>query len=554
MTESKDVNSLSQSLVYLVSPAPRGGDNYWARVINGTDKVYLKDYGTASVSITPNGRYILTVDIDFFNRLSAPLKKLVLIHEAGHLALRHIERFIKILANMQDPIVRSALINVANYAMDFCVNDQLVRTEKEFAACHLALNEEEKSEFFKKFKEDTGPITQWPFFLPEEFGFPKGKTMWEYMKLMLKDLPRFHQQVTELLKQMGEEAEGDESGDGDGEGDEEGSGGSGSGMGGKGRGKGKGSSNGADDNDPTLPEGLAGKAKAHPEKFSDMEKLFDKLNRHNHDKWNEAAEKMNPQEAVSASNKLKNHARRLVKTAHDQTMRSRGTVPAGIEQLVKDLLEPEQVPWTWLFQDVLASSIASKVIEEMASPNMSLLNLDYIEPWPGNTVDFAFNVTWITDTSGSVSDREYARACNELNALLRINKSVKVRYLECDAAIQKEEITDNIQPPDEVRRKELQKRRGYGGTVYTPVFRRLCGVDQPGDWACEKPLEDMPKPDLVVVYTDGGVVIQDECFPQYHPGCPIIWLLAPNCHPAPGMDDTPPDRLIKMFHIKNEED
>ena len=88
--ETHEDNALSQSLVYLVSG--RGDNNYWARVINGCDKVYPKDFGTCAVMLTSRGRFTLAADLDWLNARSARMRKLVLIHEAGHISLRHIER------------------------------------------------------------------------------------------------------------------------------------------------------------------------------------------------------------------------------------------------------------------------------------------------------------------------------------------------------------------------------------------------------------------------------------------------------------------------------
>lgn len=128
-------------------------------------------------------------------------------------------------------------------------------------------------------------------------------------------------------------------------------------------------------------------------------------------------------------------------------------------------------------------------------------------------------------------------------------------YCECDAAMQKEVKVTNIEPPGDEYVKELQNRRGHGGTVYTPFFKRVAGVDEPNDWVPGAPRLDErhPKPDLMVICTDGGVGLMGECFPKYKPDCPIIWLLMPNCRPVPGMDNVPPDRIIEMFHMKQED-
>jgi len=570
-TAATESTELSRSLVYLVSP--RGGDNYWARVINGTDKVYLDTEGTLSVSIAKNGRYVLTCHNPFFEGCSVPMRKLAVIHEAGHLALRHLERVTRLLTTQADPLVRKTIQTIYNYALDFAVNDSILRKEPEFVQVHRPRG------------TDKGEFT---FLLPEEFGYPKGLSVEEYVRLMLKDIDHARQVMREILEctqgdgdeskgGAGAESGGGRGGESESDSDPEGR----SGTGGEGgesssekpnstsgsgdqknkssserrRGKGGGKApTESDVEDPSLPPGLGEVARSDSESVDELQEMFDELNHENHDAWQDQLDNMSREEALSMANRMKAHARQLVRGAHEQTKRSRGFVPAEIEKMVERLLEADQTPWDWLLDDQLASSVASKVEEAMVMPNLSFINEDHLEPWPGLALNFAFNITWIDDISGSVSSPEHARACRCVNSLMASNKNVKLTYMQVDAALHLEEATDNLQSPDPEKLKEMLARRGAGGTVYTPAFKRILNVDTPSDWVRPelKPREPHPKPDLVIVTTDGGVRIEGECFPVYHPGCPIIWLVLPGNRPAPGMNDSAPDRVIEMFNIKSE--
>ena len=561
MTVTEHNNALSQSFVYLVSP--RGGNSYWAVVINGCDKLYVPGMGTCAVTLTPNGRYTLSCDPEFFGGLSDPMKKLVLVHEAGHIAMRHPERACKLLAHVTDPSVRESVTAVFNIAADFAINDSIVRNEPEFAA--MLANQEFNG------------------LLPERYGLPTGKSMEQYMALLVKNREELKDKLRDILGEEPEDSEGDgeDDSEGDGQGEGEGDGqGEGEGEGeGEGQAKSKGTggrgseskgkkkkrrkSKGATGDEKgdalreAVVEAIADALGEDPNYFKRLKEAFDKAAGKSHGQWNETANELSPEESVSMANKLKQHAKRLVKSAHDQVKtRGRGFLPGNVDKLVGTLLAEEQTPWTWLFNDVIATAIAPKVIEEMACPNLMMINDEYVEPWPGMALDQEFNITWLTDTSGSMSDPEYARACVEVNGLLRVNKNIRMRYMECDAIIQKEMMVDNLQPPEEASMQKLRYRRGYGGTVYSPAFRRICGLDTAADWAAgaEIPTERPPKPDLVVVVTDGGVCIEGEVFPQYHPGCPIVWLITPGHGPVPGMNDVPPDHVIKMFSMKTEEE
>lgn len=546
-TTNHEENELSNTLVYWVSARGKNA-NFWATLINGCQKVYANDEGTMSVQLTPNWRYVLTCHVPFFAQCSPHMRLLALVHEAAHIALNHIPRLFKMLGNCTDPFVRRAILSTFNFAADFAANDSVVRLEPMFKEVHRP--------------RGIG-VGEWSFLLPEEFGFPPKLSMEEYITLMLKDIQSFKKQVDQMVKELNDALErGDvefTDGEGEGEGDQEGEGdGEGEGEGGSGdvlkSPFGKGKRSGLPSQIPGLPESLIEQAVNNPETFEQLQKAFDKLSGKAHKQWNEKAEGMTPEEAISAGSKMKKHAQALTRAANERVVRDRGYLPGNIQGIVDALLEPEQIPWDTFLRDIIQGAITARVHEEMGMPNLSIINEDYLEPWPGQTLDFGYNITWMCDTSGSMGDDEYARACACLNSLLAQNKSVFVTYVEIDAALQKEVKVTNVEPPDEEYLKELQNRRGRGGTVYTPFFKRVAGADEPSDWVEGAPrLEDKhPKPDLIIVCTDGGVGLMGECFPQYQPQCPIIWLLMPGCHAPEGMNNTAPNRLIQMFTMKEE--
>lgn len=556
MTNTTEDNELAKSLVYFVSR--RGSSNYWATLINGCTKVYLQDKGTLSVGVTENWKYVLTCHVPFFEACSPKMKLLGLVHEAGHIALNHLPRLFKLLSSCTDPFVRRAVLTTFNWAADFATNDSIVRYEPGFKECHRPRGADEN-------------VGEFTFLLPEEWDLPAGKSMEEYIVLMLKDLPKIKKKaeklLEKLLKDLEEKGEGSISfGEGEEESEDEGEGedgGSGSGED-EGDGEGEGASPSAPKKKkkpagtasvPGLPDRLLEEAFNSPETFEKLQELFDRLNGGAHADWNKVAENMTPEEAVSAGSKLKNHARQLAKSAMDGARKSRGYLPGHAQSIIDELLKAEQLPWDLFLRDVIQSAITARVSEEMASPNLSLINEDYIEPWPGQVLEFAYNITWMTDTSGSMSDVEYARACAAFNGLLGQNKAIRVTYCECDAAMQKEVAVTNIEPLSDEYLAEAKVRRGRGGTVYTPFFRRVVGADSPSDWVPGAPrLEDKhPKPDLIVVVTDGGVGINGECFPWYRPDCPIVWLVTPGNEPVAGMDDVPPDRVVQMFKMAKED-
>jgi predicted metal-dependent peptidase len=534
-------NKLSQSLVYLVSP--RGGNNYWARLINGCDKTFSggahEDVKTLGVAVAPNGRFVLIVNYPFFVGISERQQKLELVHEAGHIALRHHERMMRVMSQTVDPDVRMAVLAVWNIAVDLADNDQVVRNEAEF-----------------KDAEAAGELDTYLF--PEKLGLPRGKTAEQYVGLVIQKLPKVHRIMMQLKSQQGGKGEKapTQDGEGDGEGQQQ-DGGGGSGHGQKQMGSGR--SKPSDDSDPSdafITSGLEAAAKENPEIFKDLLDAHKSLTGDSHEKWNQTADKLTGDQLVSMANKMKKHSRQLAKSAHEQTVRSRGFIPSHIQSIIAPLLEPEQVPWNWFFRDSVAGAITSKIIPEMSSPNMGLLGeSDWVEPWPGNMLDVEFNVYFLIDSSGSVSDTEFARAWNELAGLRKVTKNLHITVVHMDTTIGKVEDFDNANLPDP-KQTGVVNRYKQGGTIYSPGFKLVGGVDTPEDWdnPSEKEAFEHKPADLVIVFTDGGVVIEGECFPAYRPSCGIIWLVAPNCRAVPGMDDSPPDRVINMFSINDYND
>jgi predicted metal-dependent peptidase len=548
MNKHDEENELAKSLVYWVSR--RGANNYWATLINGCDKRYTNEDGTMSVQLTPNWRYLLTCHIPFFEKCSPAMRLLALVHEAAHIALNHIPRLFKLLANCTDPFVRTAIMSTFNWAADFAANDAIVRHEPGFKEAHKAFMHVGPDGAPVPFTKETEAQLsgEWPFLMPEEWGMPVGLSMEEYFVLILKDLPKFKQRIQRMMDDLKDQLEKmGESGE---EGDMVSSDGGDIIMSPYGKGRG-----GLPNSIPGLPNDLIDYAINQPEIFEMMQKAFDRISGKAHKQWNQKAMGMTPEEAVSAGSKMKKHAQSLARSAKERTTRDRGYMAGNIQKIIDMLLEPEQIPWDLFLRDLIQGAITSRIHEEMGSPNLSVINEDSFEPWPGQTLEFGFNITWMTDTSGSMGDDEYARACACINSLLAQNKSVFVTYCECDAAMQKEVKTSNVEPPSEEYLKELQLRRGHGGTVYTPFFRRVAGCDDESDWAQGAPKldEKHPKPDLMVICTDGGVGLMGECFPKYKPDCPIIWLLMPGCHPVPGMDNVSPDRVVEMFKMKQED-
>jgi len=185
--------------------------------------------------------------------------------------------------------------------------------------------------------------------------------------------------------------------------------------------------------------------------------------------------------------------RQAVKEAVEATNKARGTMPHGLEEDIKEWLQPPVISWRSLLKKFLAASIKSGSKRSWKRPNRR-----FGEFQKGKLSDRIVSVTIAVDTSGSVSDEDLKDFVSEMRAIQACYKG-SMTVIECDADIQKTYKLD--------RYKRVQtKFKGRGGTSFLPVFKYIK----------EKKL----KTDLLVFFTDLGGD-QEQC---KKPPYPVLWV------------------------------
>jgi predicted metal-dependent peptidase len=520
--DNKSTNALSEVLQWACSP--RGGNNFYGRILNGCGRVNIPGLHTAGVTITPEGRYLLACDNEWFAEQPRPFQIVVMIHEAGHLALMHIERELRYKRIIIDKKKFRYIHKILNVAMDMAVNDVAVRPflseqGSKFEACREKL------------------------IFPEDREYPPDLEFETYFSMLMKDLKEhgFDPNNHELHVQMGggsgqgdaEEDDQQQGGSGsqgeDGEDEQEQEGGGGGSEGEKEQQEAQGPGKG-DGYDPQQDPNLPGWFKGLLQKQLTV-----------HVDWTDAFEDMTDAEVERATDRATREGKKIMLAAAQQTEKSRGTLPAGMEAIINGLLEEPTIPWEIVFRGMLKSALSSKLQESTTQPNPMLFHLedDGVEPYPGFQNDFTFHIDATFDTSGSVSDEEFKKFMGELMGIMRTEKGVSVRMIMYDAAIQHEEMLD---PQDELSDRNAYDRYGYGGTDFTPALKLILGKDTEEDWVKNAERitnERVPKADLVVMFTDGYApvdVSEGGPIPDYEPPCPLIWALTSSgkSHPAMG--------------------
>lgn len=506
---------LDKTLAFYVSQ--RGGNCFWGRVLNGCSIQVQVGWGTAGVCLTNGGKtHAFIYDPLYFQDLSKANRRCTLVHEAVHVTCLHLIRYMRLMSKEPNKKVRKAIAAVFNIAADMETNDTYVRLEKDFKK---TLNE---GEFWH---------------LPEQHDLPAKQSMETYIELLLRKLP----QVVQKLRAMAQERkEPGEKKDGEG-----GGGGAQTGYAPPSRDRRQDDERSDDEKASETAQSVAEAADKFEKEINELLGLHEELTSDNHSAWMQyimdLAEK-DPSKLEQLIEQAQKEVGQVIKTAHDTTVKLRGTVPGGVSQRLQTLMQEPVVPWTDLMRDWILDNLGRDFTDTMRMPSLPLINLDTIEPFPGAVPEPEVSITWITDTSGSMSDDAFAQASSEMAHLIGQTKAIRVHHIQIDTVIQSETVHDNSDP-----NILAQERRGYGGTTLAAAFARAVNIDI-GLWreGVEK-IDEVRPPDMMVVFTDGYIEPMAEVMHQYHPGCPTLWLITPCGRPPQDIVQLgAPHRIIQI--------
>lgn len=176
-----------------------------------------------------------------------------------------------------------------------------------------------------------------------------------------------------------------------------------------------------------------------------------------------------------------------------------GTLPAGMERLINEVLHPK-VDWVSALRNFIQPSAVDYAWnppdrrfqdEDIAMPDLS-----------GETVDSVFVAV---DTSGSISDEMMSQFMGEVVDIVQTWPSMTGWLISCDA-----DIGDIVELNGDFVPRALN---GGGGTDFRPVFEKIEAMDT--------------KPTCLIYLTDTY-----GSFPDYSPDYPVLWCVvnAPEGH------------------------
>jgi predicted metal-dependent peptidase len=537
MSNSKD-NAISNAIQWLCSP--RGGNNFYGRVMNGVRRVHYPDLKSVCVTIDDSGHFYLAYDLEWFESLVVEEQLFIIQHEACHLILRHLERATRMFKELACGTTLRSPFNhmIVNVAMDAAVNGNLLRKE---------LNA-------------LGP--KHPFVDPPR-------------DLQLKDTLTFDEYLAHLIEkaEVVKLPSSSYSKDDNGNSNKTDSSTSHTTSNDDSNENSNDTSNASDDSNDTddkessaLNEQKSDVVKDDNEEQKEEERenkpddsfFKEVFPKHVCDYTKQLGSKTEA-ELDRMENEMKKSVKDIVKKAYDQTMRRRGTIPNEIKQIVEELLKEPQVPWEHIFRNVLKSSIATKMTESALIANYALIPVMHqgILPYPGMQHDLSFNLSVHIDTSGSISGQNYLTFLSEIAGIIRSVSGIKLHVIMFDARIQYENffsVTDveELQQQLKNNNKSMFNRYGCGGTDFNPSFKRMVGADEDNDKVenCEGNFEEhrMFKPDLMVFLTDGCAPVSESNggpIPRYKPECLVIWVI---CGGTSGCVDEDMGQLVVVIN------
>ena len=444
-------------------------DSYWGFIFS---KVHRQPSETLpsimGVAPNPNGTLTLFYRPELIKQTTDESIIKIIEHEGMHVLNKHVPRLLRILVDEMSPIRKYQKSNIWNWAADVCVNTQM-KMPKKLEICG----------------EETSVLH------PETFNLEDGLATENYYDTLSKQFEKYQEENKDKCPFCGGklkdhiDKDGDGQGDGQGQGDQEGD------KDGQGEGDQEGQGQGGGERYCECGGGHVG----------------------DHSKWfNEQIANAPDQHALAR--KLECDTANIVKEA-TKNFKNRGDLPAHIQQLIDELLNPPRLPYHQMIQKLVRGSKLSKFKRSSTKINRKRTwtfvvgeeeGIPDISPFPGRTRDYSFNIGILIDTSGSMSEDDIKEGLSGIKNLIENDRNCKVTVIENDTQINKEYECKKI---SEIQFNVL----GRGGTVLGPGLKRMSEIN----------------PDITLVFTDGYIENVRDLDKKLLPK-KILWIITEGGH------------------------
>ena len=202
---------------------------------------------------------------------------------------------------------------------------------------------------------------------------------------------------------------------------------------------------------------------------------------------------------------LERQTQRILKEAKEQTVKTRGTVPGEIEDIIT-LSEAKKAKFNWKKFIRRFTGISTKIFTKKQRRKYNVR----FEDNPGMKVKMRQKMLLAIDTSGSVNNEELEEFMNEIHHIYK--SGVDIEIVQCDT---------KIRSIAEYKGKFELEIAGRGGTEFDPVLKYYM---------------ENPKFTSLIYFTDG------ECSTSLTPNKNILWVLSERSE----MNESLPGRVIKL--------
>ena len=193
-----------------------------------------------------------------------------------------------------------------------------------------------------------------------------------------------------------------------------------------------------------------------------------------------------------------NEIKEMVTSVAQSIERKQGRLPAGIDNLVKEMLKPE-INW----KEALSQFVTKTLGGDHSWSRCSRHALGRGMYLPGKT-DMKIKAALVLDTSGSYLS-DLPKFLAEFKSLVESFGKYEITMVQCDAEVQDVKTYDPETPMD----FDKFNAKGGGGSDFRPAFKKLRELGD--DFNC------------VIAFTDSYISV-----PTYPPPYPTLWVLTPD--------------------------
>ena len=204
----------------------------------------------------------------------------------------------------------------------------------------------------------------------------------------------------------------------------------------------------------------------------------------------------NPQ--MGDSREAENKIKEMVTAVAQSIERKQGHLPAGIDNLVKEMLKPE-INW----KEALSQFVTKTLGGEHSWSRCSRHALGRGMYLPGKT-DMKIKAALVLDTSGSYL-QDLPKFLAEFKSLVESFGKYEITMVQCDAEVQDVKTYD----PETPMEFDKFDAKGGGGSDFRPAFKKLRELGD--DFNC------------CITFTDGYISM-----PTYPPPYPTLFVLTPD--------------------------